>query len=174
MDWQTVKITLAGIADDSIVDGPGIRVALFAQGCPRRCPGCHNPGTQPFEGGEEYTLEQLYKRIKGNPLARGVTFSGGEPFSQPRAFCLLAQQLKSDGYEIAAYTGYTFEELMTKGTPQQKQLLSQLDVLIDGEFLLAQRNLDLPWRGSENQRILDVHKSLAAGHPILHSSPRWS
>ena len=173
MDWKTTKLNLAGIADDSIVDGPGIRVAFFAQGCPRRCPGCHNPGTHAFGTGADYTLDELYTRVRRNPLARGVTLSGGEPFSQAAGFALLARKLKAEGYELAAYTGYTLEQLLDSGTAEQRELLETLDVLIDGEFLLAEKNLDLRWRGSENQRILDVPASLAAGRAVFCENSRW-
>lgn len=165
-------LDLAGIVDESIVDGPGIRTVFFAQGCPRRCEGCHNPQSHPFGVGTKYTVDELYTRVRRDPLIHGVTFSGGEPFSQAAAFAALAQRLKTDGYEIAAYTGYTFEELLT-GTPEQKALLKQLDILIDGEFVLALRSLELRFRGSENQRILDVPQSLAAAAPVWSAQPRW-
>ena len=112
------------------------------------------------------TVQDLFWRVKKNPLVRGVTFSGGEPFSQAEPFTELAKLLKANGYEVASYTGYTFEELLENGTPAQKQLLAALDILVDGEFVLAQRNLDLRFRGSENQRILDVPQSLAQGRAV--------
>ena len=114
----------------------------------------------------------LVEIVTSNPLCRGVTFSGGEPFAQAEGFLELARALKEKGYEIASYSGYTFEQLL-HGTPAQKQLLAQLDVLIDGPFLLAERSLQTPFRGSKNQRILDVPKSLLAGAAILMTSPRW-
>ena len=157
MIQQTINI--AGIMEDSIVDGPGLRTAIFAQGCPRRCEGCHNPESWAFGTGTDMTVQDLFWRVKKNPLVRGVTFSGGEPFSQAEPFTELAKLLKANGYEVASYTGYTFEELLENGTPAQKQLLAALDILVDGEFVLAQRNLDLRFRGSENQRILDVPKA---------------
>ena len=118
------------------------------------------------------TPEQVFAIVKGNPLCKGVTFSGGEPFAQAEAFAKLAELLKLDGYEVASYTGFTFEQLLS-GTPGQKALLSKLDVLIDGPFILAARSLELSFRGSKNQRILDVPKSLAAGAPVWVISPRW-
>ena len=156
MIQQTINI--AGIMEDSIVDGPGLRTAIFAQGCPRRCEGCHNPESWAFGTGTDMTVQDLFWRVKKNPLVRGVTFSGGEPFSQAEPFTELAKLLKANGYEVASYTGYTFEELLENGTPAQKQLLAALDILVDGEFVLAQRNLDLRFRGSENQRILGVRR----------------
>ena len=168
------SINIAGIMDDSIVDGPGIRTAIFAQGCPRRCAGCHNPESHARGTGTDMTVCELVDRVKHNPLVRGVTFSGGEPFSQAEGFLALAQLLKADGYEVASYSGYTFEELQEAGTPAQQALLAELDVLVDGEFIYSQRNLDLRFRGSENQRILDVQKSLAAGTAIWYDGERWT
>ena len=118
-------------------------------------------------------MEELFAHIKASPLVRGVTFSGGEPFSQAEAFGELARMLKAAGYEVASYTGYTFEQLL-EGTQAQKDLLAQLDILVDGEFVLAKRNLDLRFRGSENQRILDVPKSLAAGSAVWCEAERWT
>ena len=111
--------------------------------------------------------------VKGNPLCRGVTFSGGEPFAQAEGFAKLAHLLKEAGYEVASYSGYTFEQLL-QGTPAQKALLSRLDVLIDGPFVLAERSLQLVFRGSRNQRVLDVPKSLAAGAPVEITAGRWA
>lgn len=166
-------VNIAGIMDDSIVDGPGIRVAIFVQGCPRRCEGCHNPESHPFGTGTDMTVDELFERVRKNPLARGVTLSGGEPFSQAGPLTALARRLKAAGYEVASYTGYTFEQLCA-GTDDQRALLGTLDVLVDGEFVLAKRNLDLRFRGSENQRILDVPKSLAAGAAVWYDGERWT
>ncbi len=162
-----------GFVGDSIVDGPGLRCVLFCQGCPHACPGCHNPETHPFEGGIETDLEELFLRIQGYPLCRAVTFSGGEPFSQAAPLYQLAKALKNAGYELAAYTGYTFEALENSGTTDQKKLLSLLDTLIDGPFIEAEKNLTLRFRGSENQRVLQVKKSLKAGCAIWETAPRW-
>ena len=166
-------LNLSGIVSDSIVDGPGIRVSVFSQGCPHHCPGCHNPETWEFSVGTDMTPEQVFAIVKSNPLCKGVTFSGGEPFAQAEEFARLAQLLKADGYEIASYTGYTFEQLL-QGTPAQKALLSKLDVLIDGPFIQAEKSLELSFRGSANQRILDVQKSLAENKAVLHTAPRWT
>ena len=166
-----MTIRMAGIAGDSIVDGPGIRTTYFAQGCPHHCEGCHNPETWDFDAGTPMETEALAAVARANPLCRGVTFSGGEPFAQAEAFAELAELLKKDGYEVASYSGYTFEQLL-HGTPEQKKLLKLLDVLVDGPFVLSRRSLDLVYRGSDNQRILDVQKSLAAGEPVP-APPRW-
>jgi len=165
-------VNLAGIQTDSIVDGPGIRTTFFCQGCPHHCEGCHNPETWPFSGGTPMETDSMVAIVTGNPLCRGVTFSGGEPFAQAEGFLPLARALKEKGYEVASYSGYTFEALL-RGTPAQRALLAQLDVLIDGPFLQKEKSLELAFRGSANQRILDVPKSLASGAPVWVTSPRW-
>jgi anaerobic ribonucleoside-triphosphate reductase activating protein len=165
-------LNLSGIAGDSIVDGPGIRTTFFSQGCPHHCPGCHNPETWSFQGGTPMEETELLEIVETNPLCRGVTFSGGEPFSQAQGFAKLGRLLKEKGYEVASYSGYTFEELL-EGTEDQKDLLSVLDVLIDGPFLLAERSLELNFRGSRNQRVLNVPQSLREGKAVLETSPRW-
>lgn len=165
-------LNLAGIVSDSIVDGPGIRTTIFAQGCPHRCPGCHNPETWSFEGGTPIAAEDVVSIVKSNPLCKGVTFSGGEPFAQAAEFAMLGRLLKEEGYEVASYSGYTLEELL-EGTAEQKQLLQTLDVLIDGPFLLKEKSLELNFRGSANQRVLNVPKSLAACKAVAETSSRW-
>lgn len=166
-------LDLAGIVNDSIVDGPGIRMTVFAQGCPHHCQGCHNPETWQFGCGTPMEEERIADIVGTNPLCRGVTFSGGEPFAQAEGFTKLAKLLKSRGYEVASYSGYTFEEL-TKGTEAQQELLKSIDVLIDGRFELGQRSLEIAFRGSKNQRIIDVQKSLTAGKPVCITSGRWA
>ena len=166
-------LNLSGIVEDSIVDGPGIRVTIFCQGCPHHCEGCHNPETWEFGCGTPMAVEQIYHIIKGNPLCRGVTFSGGEPFAQAEGYGKLAKLLKKDGFEVASYTGYTFEQLQ-KGSAAQQKLLSSWDILIDGPFLLSERSLELSFRGSHNQRLLDVPASLAAGKAVWTTDPRWT
>ena len=165
-------IRLAGMTRDSIVDGPGIRTTFYVQGCPHHCPGCHNPETWPFEGGAERTAEELFAVVRENPLCRGVTFSGGEPFAQAEALLPLALLLKDAGYEVASYTGYLYEQLAA-GTQAQRELLRHIDVLIDGPFILAQRSLELNFRGSRNQRVLNVPESLKQGKAVEETSPRW-
>ena len=166
-------LDLSGIVEDSIVDGPGIRTTVFSQGCPHHCAGCHNPETWEFGCGTPMDEERILEIVRSNPLCRGVTFSGGEPFAQAEGFARLARLLKSSGYEVASYSGYTFEQLL-HGTPAQKELLQTIDVLIDGPFLMEERSLELVFRGSRNQRILDIPKSLAAGEAISITSGRWT
>lgn len=165
-------LELSGIVSDSIVDGPGIRTAVFSQGCPHHCPGCHNPETWAFGVGTPVEEERVLEIVKSNPLCRGVTFSGGEPFAQAEGFAKLARLLKANGYEVASYTGYTFEQLL-QGSEAQRTLLECIDLLIDGPFLLEERSLELSFRGSRNQRILDVPKSLAAGQAVTTTQRRW-
>lgn len=116
--------------------------------------------------------EDLVEIVRQNPLCRGVTFSGGEPFAQAAGFARLARLLRSEGYEVASYTGYTLEALLA-GTPEQRALLEQLDVLIDGPFLLSERSLELNFRGSRNQRVLNVPESLKQGQAVPETSGRW-
>ena len=165
-------LDLSGIVSDSIVDGPGIRTTIFSQGCPHHCEGCHNPETWAFGCGTPMEAEALLEIVKSNPLCRGVTFSGGEPFAQAAGFARLAKLLKEAGYEVASYSGYTFEELL-EGSEDQKKLLETIDILIDGPFLMAEKSLEIAFRGSRNQRILDVKKSLAAGKAVETTSKRW-
>ena len=165
-------LDLSGIVSDSIVDGPGIRTTIFCQGCPHHCPGCHNPETWEFGCGTQVPVEDLVDVVRSNPLCRGVTFSGGEPFAQAAGFAKLAKLLKEKGYEVASYSGYTFEELL-EGSEEQKELLQTIDILIDGPFLMAEKSLEIAFRGSRNQRILDVKKSLAEGRAVCVTSGRW-
>ena len=165
-------LDLAGIVNDSIVDGPGIRMTVFCQGCPHHCAGCHNPETWEFGCGTPMEEERIVDIVRTNPLCRGVTFSGGEPFAQAEGFGKLARLLKEMGYEVASYSGYTFEQLL-KGTEAQKKLLQSIDVLIDGPFVLSEKSLEISFRGSRNQRIIDVPKSLAAGEAVCITSGRW-
>ena len=171
---QTVKLNLAGIVNDSIVDGPGIRVCIFAQGCSHNCAGCHNPETHSFGTGKDYRVEELVSLIKQNPLVKGVTFSGGDPFFQSRGFYILGKELRAMGYEVAAYTGFLWKELI-EGTQDQQRLLSVLNVLVDGPFIQELRNLDLPFKGSINQNFIDVQKSLTRqeeGKTLFHRQPK--
>lgn len=162
-----MELRIAGIANDSIVDGPGIRFTIFTQGCPHRCEGCHNPQTHDFSGGTVADTEELLKKIMANPLLDGVTFSGGEPFCQAEALAELGSKIKALGLNIVTYTGYTFEELYAD---RQKngfgELLSVTDYLIDGPFILAQKNWEIKFRGSSNQRIIDVAASLRTGTAV--------
>lgn len=159
------KLRLAGVIRESIVDGPGIRMTVFTQGCPHHCKGCHNEQTWDFECGYESSTERILEEAQKDPLLKGLTFSGGEPFSQAENMAILAKDAKALGYDIFCYTGYTFEKLVQEFDthPEYKALLEQCDWLVDGPFVLEKRSLMLKFRGSTNQRILDVKKSLESG-----------
>ncbi len=163
-----MKIRVAGITHESIVDGPGLRTVIWGQGCPHACPGCHNDHTQPAEGGEEVELTAIYQQLDDSFLAQGVTLSGGEPFMQPEAFAQIAQYAKQKGMDVWCYTGYTWDRLleMAKAQPAIGELLKAIDVLVEGPFIIAEKNLNLMFRGSGNQQIIDVARSLKFKAPI--------
>ena len=162
---------IAGMIQDSIVDGPGFRFTLFTQGCPHHCEGCHNPETHDFSGGSEVGTDEIIKKLLSNPLTDGITFSGGEPFEQAEDCAVIARAARDNGLNVWTYSGYTFEELIqkTEQQPEVRRFLELTDVLVDGRFVLAQRSLNIKWRGSTNQRLIDVVKSLEAGTPILYA-----
>ena len=155
-----MQIRIAGFIPESIVDGPGIRFVVFTQGCPHHCPGCHNPQTHDFRGGRLEDTENLISSIARNPLLKGVTISGGEPFCQPEAAAELAKAAHACGKDVLVYTGYTFEELLAGGVKGAHALLEETDLLIDGRFELEKKSLLLRFRGSSNQRALDCKESL--------------
>ncbi len=174
-DQSQMTVRVFGTAQDSIVDGPGLRYALFVQGCSHHCEGCHNAKSWPAEGGTEMTLGEVLAQIHGNGLVRSVTLSGGEPFEQPEALAVLAAQLKGEDYNLWSYSGYTFEQLqeMAVARPAVRELLAQLDVLVDGPFLKDQKSLGLLYRGSANQRLVDMPATLAAGEVVLWEPPTF-
>lgn len=156
------KIKVSGIIKESIVDGPGIRLVVFVQGCPHHCKGCHNPQTHDFDGGKDILIKDIVDEINKNPLLSGVTFSGGEPFCQAKQLTELAKEVHKYGLNIITYTGYEFEYLIGHFNDKNSwyELLENIDILIDGPFMLEERSLDLKFRGSKNQRVIDVKKSL--------------
>ena len=156
-----------GLVQDSIVDGPGFRFSCFVQGCPHHCPGCHNPDSHDPAGGREMTVDEVARELLKNPLTDGLTLSGGEPFAQPEDCLALAEIAHGHNLSVWSYSGWTFEYLRDQGTDAQKALLAELDVLVDGPFLQEQRTLALPWRGSRNQRVVNVPASLAAGEAVI-------
>ena len=163
---------IAGITYDSIVDGPGLRVVVFAQGCHHECKGCQNPESWDPTGGTTYTARELTRMLKkkrpGRELIRGVTFSGGEPFLQGEALGEVAQAVKKLGWDVVTYTGYTLEALMASQDPGVAALLAQTDYLIDGPYIAAQRSLNVKFRGSDNQRIIDMNATRAKGETVLY------
>ncbi|MBR6618261.1 MAG: anaerobic ribonucleoside-triphosphate reductase activating protein [Oscillospiraceae bacterium] len=159
-----MQLQLSGTANDSIVDGPGLRFTIFVQGCPHRCKGCHNPQTHDFKGGTPADTEELLEKIRRNPLLDGVTFSGGEPFCQALPLAEIGKKVHELGLNIITYTGYTFEELYERRSEEGiGELLAVTDFLIDGPFIEAQKSYQLQFRGSANQRILNCRKSLETG-----------
>lgn len=152
-----MNLRISGLVEESIVDGEGIRFVIFTQGCPHHCKGCHNPSTHDFNGGRIVTIDKIFSQIKENPLLSGVTFSGGEPFCQPKPLVELAKKIHQIGLNVWSYTGYTLEQLMDMGE-DEKQLLHEVDFLVDGKFILEEKDLSLPFRGSRNQRILNLQK----------------
>ena len=162
------RLRIAGVVPESVVDGPGFRYTVFTQGCRHNCKGCHNPQTHDFNGGYLVDTDDLFNEMMEDPLIRGMTFSGGDPFEQPVPLAEHAEKAHAAGKDIMVYSGYTFEQLMerAKSDPATDALLRQTDILIDGPFLLEQRNLELKFRGSDNQRVIDVPRSLAEGRIV--------
>ena len=160
MKDSVTTIRIAGIVRESIVDGPGIRFVVFSQGCPHRCEGCHNPATHDFTGGYDCNIGKIIAEIDKDPLLSGVTFSGGEPFCQVEEFLALGRLVKERGLHIVAYSGYTLEELQEMAAKEEKmaQLLQLIDILVDGPFVLKEKDLTLPFRGSRNQRLIQMSK----------------
>ena len=161
-------LRLSGVIKNSIVDGPGFRLTVFCQGCPHHCKGCHNEKTWDFDGGFDGKVEKIINVAKSLPLLQGLTFSGGEPFCQAQALYELGVKLKKHGLNLMCYSGWTFEQLMKKAEKEEfvGKLLSITDILVDGRFMLEKRSLSLKFRGSENQRLIDVQRSLAKGKAV--------
>lgn len=153
------ELRVAGIVEESIVDGPGLRMTVFVQGCHHHCKGCHNPQTHDFNGGQLTTVDEIFLKYAQNPLLAGMTFSGGEPFLQAHPLALLAEKVHGAGGNIVTYTGFTCEALFQHGQKEKntdiEKLLEETDMLIDGPYIEEKRNLELLFRGSSNQRILD-------------------
>ncbi len=158
---------IAQTVSDSIVDGPGLRYTVFTQGCGHNCPGCHNPDTHPFDGGREVRVEELVEEMLSNPLISGLTLSGGDPMEQAEECTALAGIARDNGLNVWTYTGYTYGQLLGEGNPARLALLSQTDVLVDGPFLLAERSWVTPFRGSRNQRLIDLKATRQTGRITL-------
>ncbi|OPZ84043.1 MAG: Pyruvate formate-lyase 1-activating enzyme [Firmicutes bacterium ADurb.Bin419] len=165
------KIRIAGIVKESIVDGPGIRYVVFAQGCKHNCPGCHNPETHSFDGGILVDIEDLIQQMKQNPLIDGITLSGGDPFEQAEGFGELAMRAKKQGYSVMTYTGYTFEYILKnmESIEGWRKLLTNTDMLVDGRFDINKKSLELKYKGSYNQRIIDVKQSIDLTDAMYYS-----
>ncbi|MBP2625838.1 MAG: anaerobic ribonucleoside-triphosphate reductase activating protein [Firmicutes bacterium] len=162
-----MKIRLSSpIVTDSVVDGRGLRTVIWCQGCSHDCAGCHNPDTHDFAGGYEQDIDELVQEILAVQMQSGVTFSGGDPMIQAASCAAIASQLKEHGTNIWCYTGFTFEELLDR--PDCRQLLQYIDVLVDGKFELSLKSYELLFKGSANQRIIDVSESLKQNRVVLY------
>lgn len=164
---QTIR--LAGIEPNSLVNGQGLRMVLFAQGCKHNCDGCFNTHTHSFNGGRLMDMNKIIKDIINNPLLDGVTFSGGDPFEQADKFVYIAQEVKKHYKNVWCYTGYTFEELLMNAHNNigWTNLLQNIDILVDGKFVKELTDENLKFKGSSNQRIIDVQRSLKEHNVIL-------
>ena len=150
-----MKIRVLAILHQTMADGPGFRTAIYCAGCNHACKGCHNPQSWSFEAGRWMDVEDLLEEIKADELS-DVTFSGGDPFYQVEAFTELARRIKEETSKtIWCWTGFTLEEI--QASESMSRMLPYLDVLVDGPFILEQRDTDLLFRGSPNQRIIYLH-----------------
>lgn len=172
-------VNVADVESESIVDGPGFRFAVYTQGCPHHCPGCHNPQTHAFTTQHDIEPGELVRLVHDSPLNAGVTLSGGEPFCQAAALVPFARAVRAEGKGVWAYSGYTFEQLQgtepVEGAAAEhldvaaaRELLGLCDVLVDGPFKEGEQSYDLHWKGSRNQRVIDVPASLEAGEVVLY------
>ncbi len=150
-------LRVSGIVEESVVDGPGVRFVVFTQGCEHHCPGCHNSHTHALDGGTMMPTDAILARFDEDPLLSGITFSGGEPFLQPEALADLAEAVHARGKDVMVYSGFTFEQLLEQEgqDPAVRRLLEQADILVDGPYVESRRNLELEFRGSDNQRLLN-------------------
>lgn len=169
-----MKIKIYGIVKNSIVDGPGLRYAIFTQGCLHHCKGCHNPESWNMDGGTEYDTADIAEDILKDPLITGITFSGGDPFYQAEACADIVDRVYAKTQkllEVATWTGFTFEELIWD--EKYRKLLDKIHVLVDGPYIEDLRSLKLKWRGSSNQRILNACASVKCLEPIPIGDQRW-
>lgn len=159
-------LSVIDIVEDTMVDGPGFRTSIYCAGCPNACPGCHNPQSWDINEGRQMTTDEMMRVIEADPFAN-VTFSGGDPMYQAEGFTELARAIRQrTNKTIWCYTGFTYEALVRN--PKQRALLEQIDVLVDGPFVKSLRDDDLLFRGSSNQRLIDVPASLSAGRVVAY------
>lgn len=164
------KIRIAGVVKESTVDGPGFRYVIFTQGCPHHCEGCHNPDTHSMNGGKLESIAALAEDIQKNPLLKGITLSGGEPFMQAHKLVKLLSMIDLNRYTVMTYTGFEYEYLLKNANDENGylELLKLTDVLIDGKFELSKKTSKMKFRGSSNQRAINVKRSLKEGKVIGH------
>lgn len=162
---------IASIVRDSIVDGPGLRFVVFVQGCSHNCLNCHNPQTHDPSGGYESSIDEIIEQLKSDSLVEGVTLSGGDPFEQALACTKLAVEIKHFNPELTiwTYTGYTYEQLVSSGNYEWQLLLDLTDVLVDGPFIESKKSYELKFRGSSNQRLIDMQKTRLEGHVVEYT-----
>ena len=159
---------LSGIALESIVDGPGLRIALFTQGCPHKCPHCQNPESWDYNTGKEFSVKQVIRLLKRNQKNKqGITFSGGEPFIQATELVEIAYAAHQMDWDVVTYTGFTYEQLLINTDNSIQDLLVESDILIDGKYIHKLRDIGLRFRGSSNQRVIDIANSQKNGHVVL-------
>ena len=165
----------ADLQSDSIVDGPGLRTVIWTQGCSHKCEGCQNPQTWDFNGGGLVPLDMVYEAIDELEYQQGITFSGGDPMYQPYPCAKLAKYCKEKGYNIWVYTGFTYEEIMnmSKKDPIYLEFLKYVDVLVDGRFILKDKDLSKLFRGSKNQRLIDIPKTLKSKKIVLFDESKY-
>lgn len=165
-----VRLAAKDIQTDSIVDGEGIRSVIWFQGCSHNCEGCHNPETHDFNAGYEVSIDDVKKQIDDLEFQTGVTFSGGDPMMQIEALAELAKYVQEKGMNVWCYTGFKYEDLlkMSDSNPYYMDALKHIDMLVDGKFVLNLKSFDVPFRGSSNQRIIDVQKSLKSKKIIIN------
>lgn len=158
---------IAGIKSESVTDGPGLRCLVFFQGCPHHCPGCHNPHTWSLAAGSEMDTSVILEKLRISPLIQGITLSGGEPFIQPAAARIIAEAFRAAHKDVWVYTGYAWEDLLTNPDPEIQSLIAVCDVIVDGPFQQELHDPTLQWRGSSNQRMIDVSASLEQGEVVM-------
>lgn len=161
-------LRISGAVSQTIVDGPGLRYTIYTQGCPHRCKGCHNPQTHDFDGGYDIETDSILGEFDANPILAGITLSGGEPLAQAAELLPLAEAIKQRGKNIVCFTGYVLEDLLVlqESDAALMALLALIDILVDGPYDEEQRSLELVFRGSRNQRILDLPASLASAKAV--------
>ena len=166
-----MKLRISSLVNDSIVDGRGIRLAVFTQGCSHNCPGCHNPQTHDFAGGKEMDTDQIKKAMAQNPLVDGVTLTGGDPFFQAAPCAQIAKDAHALGLNVWTYTGFLLEELQESQDEGVQALLQETDVLIDGPFLLEERSLELRFKARRNQRLIAINQTTKTCQITLLEEP---